>query len=64
MKYDKNTTELQGEKSKEFDKIVRPLIKWLAENHHPHCTIIVTNTNAELVEGKMSTGEILDYIKD
>jgi hypothetical protein len=55
---------MSKEKVEEFEKITRPLIKWLAENHNPHCAIVVTNTNAELIEGKMSTGEILDYIKD
>jgi len=47
----------------EFIEITKPVIKYLAENHHPHHTIIITNTNAELLEGKMATGEILDYIK-
>lgn len=47
-----------------FDEAVRPLIKWLNGNGHPHMTIIVTPTGAELVEGVMATGKVLDYLKD
>jgi len=36
----------------EFEKAVRPLMEYLAKNHNPHCTVIVTSTDAELVEGK------------
>jgi hypothetical protein len=31
-----------------FEEAAKPLIKWLAENVHPHHTVIVTSTNAEL----------------
>jgi hypothetical protein len=48
----------------EFERIARPLINYLCENHHPHTTIIVTCTNAELLEGKMTTGYIEDYLTD
>ena len=34
-----------------FKEVVEPLMKWLADNHHPMCTVIVTSTNSELVEG-------------
>ncbi|OKP31710.1 hypothetical protein BSQ40_00355 [Serratia fonticola] len=37
-----------------FEEAAKPLIKWLAENVHPHHTVIVTSTNAELLEGSMS----------
>lgn len=37
----------------EFEELVRPLIKYLAENHNPHTSIIITNTSAEIVEGKL-----------
>jgi len=47
-----------------FEKACRPLIKYLCENHHPHVSVIVTPTGAELLEGKKTTGEILDYLKD
>lgn len=47
-----------------FEEISRVMIKYLADNHHPHHTVIITSTNAELLEGQKSTGEILDYIVD
>jgi hypothetical protein len=47
-----------------FKQAVLPLIKYLCENHHPHVSVIVTPTGAELLEGKQSTGDILDFIKD
>jgi len=48
----------------EFEELSRPLMKWLCENVDPHHTIVITPTNAELLEGCCSTGEILDYVKD
>lgn len=51
-------------KNIEFESLVRPLMKYLSENYNPHVQVIITQTNAELVEGIMSTGEILDYIID
>jgi hypothetical protein len=34
-----------------FEDAVKPLMKWLCENTHPHTTAIVTGNIAELVEG-------------
>jgi hypothetical protein len=48
----------------EFTKVVRPVMKWLCENHHPHTSIIIDGTNAQLLEGLASTGQIMDYVKD
>lgn len=48
----------------EFEFLSRLMIRFLCENHHPHTTIIISPTNAELLEGSRSTGEIQDYIKD
>ena len=36
---------------KTFEDAVEPLMKWMSENQHPHTTVIVTGTRAELVEG-------------
>lgn len=47
-----------------FEEVVMPVIKWLAENEHPHTTVIVTSTGAELLEGKKTTGEITEFLKD
>lgn len=45
---------ITDEKKKEFQEAAKPLIKWLCENGHPHMTIIVEPTGAELVEGVCS----------
>ncbi len=48
----------------DFDKSAKVLIKYIAENHHPHTTVIVTSTNAQLLEGVTSTGEITEFLRD
>lgn len=47
------TTVAMGaiEDPKTFEEAVEPLMKWMSENQHPHTTVIVTGTRAELVEG-------------
>jgi thiamine pyrophosphokinase len=35
----------------DFDSVADLAIKYLAENHHPHTTMIVTATDAEVAEG-------------
>lgn len=52
------------EEMKSFEEAARPLIKWLCEHVHPHHVAIVTGTDAQLLEGECSTGQILDYVKD
>lgn len=52
------------EQQKSFEQAARPLIKWLCENVHPHHSVIVTPTNAELLEGLCTTGQITEYLKD
>lgn len=41
-------------KLQSFERSAKPLIQWLAENVHPHHTVIVTSTGAELMMGEMS----------
>lgn len=48
----------------DFESVVRPVIKYLCENHHPHVKVVITPTNAELLEGKKSSGLIMDYVVD
>ena len=55
---------LTKQQKEEFDGVSRLMIKWLNENCHPHVTVIITPTNAELLEGECSTGTIMDYVKD
>ena len=47
-----------------FEELARPMIKYLCENYHPHVTVIITPTTAELLEGLKSVGHIDDYIRD
>lgn len=42
------------DQKQEFRDVAEPLVKWLCENGHPHMTIIVTQTHAELLEGEMN----------
>lgn len=56
--------DFKNEISKDFESSSRTVIKYLCENHHPHVTVVITQTNAELLEGKISTGQIMDYVRD
>ena len=49
---------MNEEKQKQFEEVVKPVIKWLAENKHPHSKIIIESNS---VEGTMvlSTDEFL-----
>lgn len=42
---------LSKEQQKEYEKAARPLIKWLNDNCHPHVTVVVDCSHAELSEG-------------
>ena len=53
-------TEAQKE---EFEKLSRPLIKWLNDNCHPHVTVILTPDRVELMEGFICI-PVDDYIRD
>ncbi len=54
----------EPEKLIDFKVAALPLIKHLAENHHPHHTAIVTSTSAELLESKQSVNKVYDYVVD
>ena len=45
---------LTQKQKEEFEKTVKPLIKFLAENFHPHVTAIVDSGRAEILEGSAS----------
>lgn len=51
---------LQKERN-EFEELVKPLMKWMAENLHPHTKIIIESNSAVLVEGilAVSTNEFI-----
>lgn len=42
---------LTEEQIQELRATAQPLVDYINRYGHPHCTIIVTNTSAELVEG-------------
>jgi hypothetical protein len=46
-----------------FEEAARPLMKWMAENLHPHHTAIVDQSSAELMVGLQRT-VTLEYIRD
>jgi hypothetical protein len=48
----------------EFEDVVRPVMKYLCENHHRFVMVIVTRINAQLLEAQKLTGQILDYVVD
>lgn len=54
---------LTKEQIKEFEEAAKPLVKYLAENHHPHMTVIVDCSSAEIMEGKASV-KIDEFILD
>ena len=51
------------EQKAEFEAKARDLMKWLCDNGHPHMTIIVTPTSAELVEGCVGI-HTHEYVRD
>ena len=54
---------MEKEKSESFEEAAKPLIKWLSESVHPHHTVIVTSTSAELLEAQKVI-ITTEYLKD
>ena len=48
---------------KEFKEVVKPLMKFMNDNCHPHVTTVVNNTRAELSEG-ITVFVTKEYLKD
>lgn len=46
-----------------FLEAAKPMMKYLCENYHPHVTVIIDGTRAELLEG-LKTIKCDDYIPD
>jgi hypothetical protein len=51
------------EQRERFELRTRDLMCWLCENGHPHMTIIITPTSAELLEGSIGI-QSNEYVKD
>jgi hypothetical protein len=47
----------------DLEELVKPLIKWLNDNCHPHTQLIIEPDGAQLVEA-MARVVNLEYIKD
>ncbi len=58
-----DTIETLSEKA-EFEETAREVMKYLAQKHHPHTSVIITSTRAELVEGVKATKETFEYVPD
>ncbi len=56
--------QLRKEKAMAFKELIKPIVKYLNENHHPHTTIIITPTGGELMEGIIGSGPITEFITD
>ena len=58
--------QVHGEKlnKEKFEELARPMIKYLCEEFHPHVTVIITPTSAELLSSLKTIGRIEDYIRD
>jgi len=53
-------TEKQRE---EFKQVVEPVMKWLSDNGHPHVSVTINYSRAELVEG-ISAHVTDKFVKD
>lgn len=42
---------LTVQQRQEFEAVTRPVIEWLNANCHPHVTVVIETTSAELSEG-------------
>ena len=40
---------------------VLPLMQWLNDNCHPHCTVMVNSERIEIVEGLATAGRLDDH---
>ena len=54
---------LNKEQIEAMFEAAKPLIKWMAENCHPHCTAIVDATGVEVLEG-IAAQKTNEYIGD
>ena len=63
---EKTQIKVHGEKldKNKFEELTRPILKYLCENYHPHVTVIITPTSAELLEGLKTIGYVDDFIRD
>jgi hypothetical protein len=46
-------TDDRFDKIEQFAELVKPLQRWMLENHHPHSKIIIESTGATVVTDEM-----------
>ena len=54
---------LSKNQEKEFENLTRPVIEWMNNNCHPHISMTICCTRAELSEG-IAGFTTFDYLKD
>lgn len=54
---------LNEDQREQFEKAVRPIMEFLNNNCHPHVTVVIDGTHAELSEG-VCAFTTMDYVKD
>lgn len=53
-----------AERMEAFTVVVKPLMEWMNNNGlHPHHTIVVTQTSAEILEGRQFF-KTMEFVKD
>lgn len=53
---------LNEQERREFEAVTRPVMEWLNKNCHPHVTVVIEPTSAELSEGVASV-VTHDYVR-
>ena len=51
------------EQRDQFEAVTRPVIEFLNNNCHPHVTVVIDPTSAELSQG-VCAFTTMDYVKD
>ena len=54
---------LNDQERLEFEVVTRPVIEWLNKNCHPHVSVVIEPTSAELLEGVCRVWTD-DYVRD
>lgn len=54
---------LTEEQRKEFEEVTKRVMEWLNNNCHPHVTVIIDTTHAELSEG-VCAYQTDEFVKD
>ncbi len=54
---------MSNDQIREFEEVTWPVVAWLNANCHPHVTVVIQPTSAELMEGTTAY-TTLDYLRD